>query len=261
MAAPRRATSQEKIGLIMEGGAMRGMFTMGVTDILMENSIHFDGAIGVSAGAGFGCNVKSQQIGRAFRYSKRFARDKRFASVHSLITTGNLYNENFLYHEIPEKLDPFDEKAYKANPMRFYVVATNKETAEPVYKELPNGDAYDLEWIRASASMPGFSKDVIIDGVPYCDGGVTISIPLAYFQNLGYTKNVVVSTQKRSYVKEKYKFAPLLPFIFRKQKALAHAIAERHNAYNQERDYLFAEEKKGTTYVITPPEDLGFRGR
>ena len=101
-----------KTGLIMEGGAMRGMFTAGVLDVLMENGLVTDGAIGVSAGAVFGCNYKSHQIGRVIRYNTEYCNDKRYASFKNLVKTGNLYSEQFCYHEVPEKLDPFDEAAF-----------------------------------------------------------------------------------------------------------------------------------------------------
>ena len=109
----------EKIGLVLEGGAMRGMFSAGVTDVLMENKIEFDGAIGVSAGATFGCNYKSKQPGRAIRYNKRFCKDWRYSSFKSLIKTGDYYGADFCYNELPNKLDIYDVKTYRENPMPF----------------------------------------------------------------------------------------------------------------------------------------------
>ena len=90
-----------KTGLVMEGGAMRGMYTAGVTDVFMENNITFDGAIGVSAGAVFGCNLKSHQIGRVIRYNKKYCKDKRYKSIRSLLRTGDLFGVSFCYHDIP----------------------------------------------------------------------------------------------------------------------------------------------------------------
>ena len=144
----------EKIGLVLEGGAMRGMFSAGVTDVLMENKIEFDGAIGVSAGATFGCNFKSKQPGRAIRYNKRFCKDWRYSSFKSLIKTGDYYGADFCYNELPNKLDIYDVKTYRENPMPFYIVASDCNTGKPVYKELKKCDADELTWMRASASMP-----------------------------------------------------------------------------------------------------------
>ena len=156
-----------KTGLVMEGGAMRGMFTMGVIDIMMEHGITYDGGIGVSAGAAFGCNYKSGQIGRVIRYNKAYCRDKRFSSIRSWVKTGNLFGVDFCYHELPEKLDPFDNDAYVANPMDFYVVCTDVMTGKPVYHRCDTGIGENVDWMRASASIPLFAEIVEIDGVMY----------------------------------------------------------------------------------------------
>lgn len=151
-----------KTGLVMEGGAMRGMFTAGINDVLMENGIQFDGAIGVSAGAVFGCNYKSKQIGRAIRYNKRFCGDKRYCSLSSLLRTGDLYNVDFDYRVVPRELDVFDEKAYRENPMEFYAVVTDVVSGKPVYRRLDKGDDEDILWMRASASLPVVSELLIL---------------------------------------------------------------------------------------------------
>ena len=122
-----------KTGLILEGGAMRGMFTAGVLDVLMEQGITVDGMVGVSAGAVFGCNYKSHQIGRTIRYNTTYCKDKRYASFRNLLRTGNLYSEDFCYHEVPEKLDPFDDKAFRESPMDYFVVCTDVRTGDPIY--------------------------------------------------------------------------------------------------------------------------------
>ena len=121
-----------KTGLVIEGGAMRGLFSAGVIDVLMENDITFDGAVGVSAGACFGCNYKSHQPRRVIRYNTRFCKDKRYCSVRSLITTGDMFGAEFCYHKIPDELDVFDFETYRNSPMKFYVVCTDIETGKPV---------------------------------------------------------------------------------------------------------------------------------
>ena len=157
-----------KTGLVLEGGAMRGMFTAGVLDVLMEHDITVDGAIGVSAGAVFGCNYKSHQIGRTIRYNTQYCNDRRYASFKNLLRTGNLYSEQFCYHDVPEKLDPFDETAFAASPMDFFVVCTDVKTGEPIYHKCRKGDAEDVRWMEASASMPLAAKIVQIG---HCDTG------------------------------------------------------------------------------------------
>ena len=151
-----------KTGLVLEGGAMRGMFTAGVLDVLMEHGLTTDGTIGVSAGAVFGCNFKSHQIGRVIRYNTEYCNDKRYASFRNLLRTGNLYSEDFCYHEVPEKLDPFDEEAFRASPMDFFVVCTDLHTGDPIYHKCRSGDAEDVRWMEASASMPLAAKAVRI---------------------------------------------------------------------------------------------------
>ncbi|MFR2189268.1 MAG: patatin family protein, partial [Blautia sp.] len=184
-----------KTGLIMEGGAMRGMFTAGVIDVLMEAGVCFDGAIGVSAGAVFGCNYKSRQIGRVIRYNKAYCQDPRYVSFRSLLRTGDIYGEEFCYHELPDRLDPFDVKTYEENPMDFYVVCTDVETGKPVYHNCLKGDAEDIQWMRASASMPALSRFVNLDGHMLSDGGTADSIPVRFFESIGYERNVVILTQ------------------------------------------------------------------
>ena len=185
-----------KTGLVMEGGAMRGMFTMGVIDIMMEHGITYDGGIGVSAGAAFGCNYKSGQIGRVIRYNKAYCRDKRFSSIRSWVKTGNLFGVDFCYHELPEKLDPFDNDAYVANPMDFYVVCTDVMTGKPVYHRCDTGIGENVDWMRASASIPLFAEIVEIDGYKLLDGGIGDAVPLAYFESIGYEKNVSIEEYK-----------------------------------------------------------------
>lgn len=244
------------LGLVLEGGAMRGMFTAGVTDVMMENDIIFDGAVGVSAGAAFGCNYKSKQPGRVIRYNTAYCRDWRYCSLRSLLKTGDLYGEQFCYYEIPEKLDIFDVEAYRANPMDFYVVCTDVETGEPVYRLLPNGSGEDLQWMRASASMPMVSRIVELDGKKLLDGGISDSIPLKFFEGLGYDRNVVVLTRPADYVKEKNKFLPVLKLTMRKYPNFIKAVADRHLRYNRTLEYIREREHEGDIFVIRPDGPL-----
>ena len=145
-------------GLVLEGGGMRGLYTAGVLDVFMEHGVEFAHAVGVSAGAAFGVNIKSRQVGRAIRYNKRFCADPRYASLKNLLRTGELYSIDFAYREVPLHLDPFDIEAAVANPMRFTAVCTDIVTGEAVYRDIERGDGDDLDWIRASASVPASSS-------------------------------------------------------------------------------------------------------
>ena len=180
-----------KTGLILEGGAMRGMYTAGVLDVMMENNIWVDGAVGVSAGAVFGCNYKSKQIGRTIRYNKKYGRDPRYAGFHSLLKTGDYFGTEFCYHEIPERLDPFDSETFQKNPAEFYVVGTDVTTGKAVYHKCTTGTDKDLDWFRASASMPLLSNIVEVDGYKLLDGGIADSIPLKWFRSIGYERNII----------------------------------------------------------------------
>ncbi|MDE7364350.1 MAG: patatin family protein [Ruminococcus sp.] len=245
-----------KYGLVMEGGAMRGLFSAGVTDVLMENGITFDGAVGVSAGACFGCNYKSGQNGRAIRYNLRFYKDKRYCSVHSLATTGNMFGAEFCYHTLPDEIDIFDGEAFSKNPMEFYIVATDIETGKAVYHKIKNMNYNELEWIRASASMPLASRIVDIDDKKMLDGGIADSIPLRFMQAMGYEKNVVILTQPRDYVKSQNKMLKLVKAKYRRYPEFIKTFENRPKVYNNQLKYISKSEQEGRTFVIAPPEKL-----
>ena len=255
--AGRDQICQGRSGLVMEGGAMRGMFTAGVLDVLMENGITFDGAIGVSAGATFGCNIKSLQIGRTIRYNLKYCRDWRYASVRSLLLTGDLYGVEFDYHRIPSELDPFDSETFIKNPMEFYCVCTDAETGEAVYHRCETGLGEDLEWIRGSASMPGVSKPVMIRGRAYLDGGISDSIPLEGFEKLGYEKNVVILTQPDEYRKKSSSLGGLMDMLLKKYPATAKRLRERPEIYNRQKAYVMKRAQEGAAFLIRPKAPLG----
>ena len=235
---------------------MRGMFTAGVLDVLMENGLVTDGAIGVSAGAVFGCNYKSHQIGRVIRYNTEYCNDKRYASFKNLVKTGNLYSEQFCYHEVPEKLDPFNEAAFAASPMDFFVVCTDVKTGEPIYHKCRKGDAEDVLWMEASASMPLAAKIVKIGHYGLLDGGVADSIPVRFFESIGYKRNLIILTQPKGYVKKKNKFLPAIRAKYFRYPAFVEAVADRHERYNETLSYISMLEQAGKDYVIRPPIPL-----
>lgn len=245
-----------KTGLILEGGAMRGMFTAGVIDIFMENGIEFDGAIGVSAGAAFGCNYKSRQIGRVIRYNKRFAKDPRFCSLRSLIKTGDLFGAEFCYHTIPDTIDIFDTQAYIDNPMDFYVVVTDIETGKAVYVNSEQAGDDSLEFFRASASMPIVSRPVEIRGKKYLDGGIADSVPLQYFESIGFEHNVIILTQPEGYIKKPSSAAKLMKYMLKGYPMVAKAMENRHNEYNETLALISEREKSGDAVVIRPDAPL-----
>lgn len=243
-------------GLILEGGAMRGMFTCGVMDVMMENGIEFDGAVGVSAGAAFGVNYKSGQIGRAIRYNTRFCADKRYGGMHSLLTTGNIYNTEFCYQEVPLKHDLFDFDAYERNSMDFYVVCTDVETGMAVYHKYEGENDHGFDWIRASASMPVVSQMVEIEGRKYLDGALADSIPVKFFEREGYDRNLVILTRPKSYTMKSNEMMPLIRLKYRNYPKLVKAIENRHRVYNETLAYISQMERSGKLFVIRPDSAL-----
>ncbi len=244
-----------KKGLIMEGGALRGMFTCGVIDVFLEENIGFDGAAGISAGASFGCNFKSRQIGRAIRYNKKYCRDPRYCSVQSLIRTGDLFGVEFCYHELPDKLDPFDRETFRTNPLEFYVGATNVDTGKAVFHKCSDGNAIDIEWMRASSSMPVASRPVTIGNYTLLDGGIVDPVPFRFMEKKGYDRNVIVLTQPKGYRK---KASPaIMQRMLRNYPAIARAMSVRHIRYNRQMEQIDERELSGETLVIRPPEALG----
>ena len=234
---------------------MRGLFTCGVIDVLMENDIWLEGAAGISAGAVFGCNYKSRQIGRPLRYNTRFCKDPRYCSYRSLIKTGDLYGADFCYREIPDVLDPFDRETFSKAPMEFYIGATDCRTGKCVYHKCTDGGETDMLWMRASASMPVASKPVEIEGNLYLDGGIADSIPYKFMESIGYERNVIVLTQPKGYVKKKA--ASLMKLALRKHPAIAEGMMKRHEVYNKQVEEIEEREIKGTAFVIRPPVPIG----
>lgn len=252
------AADNGRCGLVLEGGAWRGMFTCGVIDVLLEQGLMPAAAVGVSAGAAFGVNLKSGQAGRALRYSQRFARDPRYCGLRSWLTTGNLYNAQFCYHTVPEQYDRFDFDAFRASPMPFWAVCTDVATGQPVYHLLNDADPdVLLEWIRASASMPLAATMVHVGGRVLLDGGVTDSIPLAFMQRQGYRRNVVVLTQPSSYVKPPNRLLPLMRLRYgRRHGALVQALARRHTMYAAQQQLVHEQERLGHVLVVRPSAPL-----
>ena len=246
-----------KRGLVMEGGGMRGMFTAGVTDVLLENGITFDGAIGTSAGALFGCNIKSHQPGRAIAYNLEYCDDPRYMSFDSLIKTGSLFNTEFAYHEVPYKYYPFDSETFAKDPMEFFAVCTDVEKGEPCYHQMLRGDEAEVDWFRASGSMPLVSEIVEIDGGKYLDGGITDSIPLRFFIQRGYDRNLVVLTQPKGYVKKQNPMMLLMVPFLGKYPNTIKAMHRRPMVYNHQIEYCERAEEAGKALILQPKEAFG----
>ena len=243
-----------KTGLVMEGGAMRGMFTAGVIDIMMEHKMEFDGAIGVSAGAVFGCNYKSKQPGRVIRYNAAYCNNPHYAGVASLLRTGDIFGEQFCYHDIPERLDPFDYEAFIKSDTEFYATCTNVETGKAEYIKITDMMTH-IDAMRASASMPYVSKIVNYKGMKLLDGGCADSIPVEAFKRMGYDRIVVVLTRETGFVK-KPENTKMAEIRYHKYPEFVHTLQNRHNVYNHSLDVIKELERKGEVFVIQPDKKL-----
>ena len=244
----------KKTGLVLEGGGMRGIYTAGVLDVFMDHSVHFDGVIGVSAGAIHGSSFVAGQKGRSIRYYKKYCKDKRFMSFWSLLRTGDIVGEQFCYHDLPERLDPFDYQAFRKADTEFYVTCSNVENGKAEYLRIRDMKM-EMDLLRASASMPYVSKVVTVGSKKLLDGGCTDSIPVAAFQKMGFPHSVVVLTRHDGYVK-KAENKKMAGFFYRKYPAFVKAIANRHLVYNQTLEQIRRMEQEGKIFVIRPSVEL-----
>lgn len=243
-----------KIGLVLEGGAMRGMYTAGVLDTFLDKDFWVDGIISVSAGALFGVNYPSRQKERAIRYNKKFISDKRYISFKSLVSTGNIVNKDFAFYEVPFKYDVFDNKTFKESDIDFYVAVTNLQTAQSEYVKLIDPLA-QMEVLRATSAMPYVSRPVEIDGLPYLDGAIADSIPVEQMQKLGYDKIIVILTRTLDYRKSK-PMTWIAKWFYRRYPHFADAVNQRYAMYNQQVENVINLAEKGDIFVIRPSVDL-----
>ena len=238
--------------LLLEGGGMRGMYTAGIMDIMLEQGIKVDAIMGVSAGALFGINYKTQQAGRVIRYNKRFAGDKRYMGIHSLLTTGNIMNEKFCFDDVPNQLDPADYDTFKNTPEEFYAVVTNLRTGRPEYIRLTDLHEKDqMEYLRASGSLPFVSRPVEIGGEKYLDGGIADSVPIERVLSMGYDRVIVVLTRPAGYRKKKGNDIPA-KVLYRKYPAFVEAVNSRWKRYNAQSEVLEMLEKEERIFVVRP---------
>ena len=218
----------------------------------MENDILADGVIGVSAGAIHGCSYVSKQKGRSIRYYCKYSRDKRFMSWHSFFTTGDIVGRKFCYDELPNKLDPFDNETFMNSKQEFYTTVTNCKTGKAQYLKCDDLNK-QIDYLRASASMPFVSQMVNIDGDMYLDGGISDSVPLEAFMKMGYDKNIVVLTRPIGY-RKKPEHAAISKLIYRKYPNLVKSMYNRADEYNKTMDVIEQLEKEGKILVIRPSD-------
>ncbi len=244
---------QSKTAFVLEGGAMRGLYSAGVLDVFMENNISTNAIYGVSAGALFGINFKSAQIGRAIRYNIKYAHEKNYMGLYSLITTGDIMNRDFCFNKLVYELDKFDFETFDNSPINFYAVVTNVETGCAEYIEIIDGKK-DLEALRASGSMPFVSRCVEYNGSKYLDGAIGDPIPLQRALDDGYEKIIVVLTRPENYKKHKENMPYNL--FYRKYPKFIRTANRQFETYNKTLDLIKKHENKGKIIVFRPSKDL-----
>lgn len=243
-----------RTGLVLEGGGVRGIYTAGVLDVFMEEGLTFDGVIGVSAGAIHACSYLSGQKGRSIRYYRKYVSDPRFMSLRSWLKTGDVVGADFCYHELPDKLDVYDHEGFLRNPTPYWVVCTDVETGKAEYVRLTDMRG-QIEYLRASASLPYFSRVVEMDGRKFLDGGCADSIPVEAFRRMGYGRNVVVLTRDVSY-RKKPEMTALARLVYRKYPAFVRTLERRYEMYNEQQAQIGQMEAEGSIFVIRPAKPL-----
>lgn len=246
-----------KTGLVLEGGAMRGMYTAGIMDIMMDHNIDFDGIIGVSAGALFGVNYLSRQRGRVIRYNKKYNGQRDYMGLIPLLKEGNIVSTRYAYDRVPRLYDVFDNDTFKTSGTEFYAVVTNLQTGQPEYMLVK--DVYEqMDVLRASGSMPFVSKPVQIGDQLYLDGGVSDSIPFEFFEKKGYDRLVVILTRDLDYRKKA--MSPLMiEASYHKYPEFCEQLKKRHEVYNRSVRMLKRQEEKGEIFVIRPSVPINIK--
>ena len=236
---------------------MRGLFTAGVIDTFLEQNIKIDAIIGVSAGALFGANYYSKQIGRAIRYNKKYCKDIRYISIASYLITGNIVNKNFAFYKLNNSIDKFDDETFKKSKGDFFVTVTNVETGLPEYIKI-SSCLEELELLRATSSIPLVSKIVDYNGSKYLDGAISDSIPVKKALEMGYDKVIVVLTRPLNYKKEQYneKILNRIKKEYKEYPKFIEAMENRYKMYNNETKYIKELEKNNRIFVIRPSRDL-----
>ncbi len=245
----------KKLGMVLEGGGMRGVYTAGVLDFFMDRDFYPDGIAGVSAGACHAVSYISKQKGRNYRVNTSYLKGKEYLSLHSLIKNGSLFGMDFIFHKIPEELDPFDYDAYGKANIDFISVCTDMESGQPYYHIIKD-PKQDIDYIMASSSLPLLSPPVERNGRKLMDGGVADSIPIDFMRKRGYEKNIVVLTQFGGYRKGKNNLMPIIRYQYKNYPLFVKAMEERHIHYNETLDELARLEKEGSVFIIRPSKPV-----
>lgn len=245
----------DKVCLVLEGGGMRGQYTIGVLDFFLENNIYINDVIGVSAGTANGASYLSRQKGRNYNINMTYANNKEYLSIRNLLKTGSIFNMDMLFRKIPDEIILYDYDAFNSLNPNFIVVITNCDTGKAEYVKVSDVKE-DIKYLQASCSMPLVSNIVEIDNKKYLDGGISDSIPVKYMLENGFDKCVVIKTRDRNYVKHKSKISNIIKRKYKAYPKLVETINNRYKMYNDELEYTYKLEKDGRVFVIEPREEV-----
>lgn len=248
-----------KTGLVMEGGALRTIFSTGVCDALLDLGLDTDYFIGVSAGIAYGVSYLSGQKGRNLEIVTRFARDKRYMGWGNLLRRDNrsYFGLKFAYEEIPNRLVPFDYEAFAAWGGQAEAVVTSLRTGQAVYLPVPRRDDNFL-LLQASCAMPLLFPSFDLGDGPVMDGGVADAIPFERALEAGCDRVTVILTRERSYHKKPERLQPLIDLVYHRWPAFCDTMRRRAERYEAQREKLFALEREGRALVIAPKSTAGF---
>lgn len=244
-------TSTNDIGLVLEGGGMRGVFTCGVLDYFMDNDIYYPYTIGVSAGACNGLSFMSRQRGRAKYSNIDLLAKYNYIGIKHFLRKRNIMDFDLLFHEFPDNIIPYDYEAYAKSPFRFEMVTTNCLTGRANYFEEKSNPNRIIDIAKASSSLPIMCPITYVDNVPMLDGGICDSIPVQRAMEQGYSKNIVVLTRNKGYRKES-KDIKVPSFVYKKYPAVREALSNRNALYNSQLDLVDKLEEEGSIFVIRP---------
>ncbi len=248
-----KAKNAGKVALVLEGGSFRGQFTAGVLDVMMENGVEVAACYGTSAGALNGLSFKSRQIGRTNRINLAFCNDSRYMGAQSLISTGSMVGYDFMLNDVQDRIDTLEIDEYLYNPMEMWACATDIVFGTAAYLPVRNA-TLDIDYVRASTSLPLVTQPVEVDGHLYMDGGTADSVPVEHaLEDAGFDRAIVVLTRERSYVKEPYGQLGLARRMYAGYPYLLEAIENRHERYNEQREHIWEYERAGRALVLAPP--------
>lgn len=244
-----------RVSLVLEGGGMRGLYTSGVLDYFLDRGLIFRDIIGVSAGACNSVSYISGQRGRNLDINAGYCADKRYVSLFGLFTRGSIFNMDFLFDDIPNKLLPFDYDSFKNSESRLTAVSTDCETGKAVYTPIKDMHT-DGVYVRASSSIPLVSPIVEVNGRHLVDGGPSDSIPIHYSVESGFDKHIVILTQHNGYVKNRNRFYPVCRLALKKYPNLVNTIRDRHLNYNASVRLAEQLEKDNKAVIIRPEKPV-----